>query len=153
MKKIIKYFLDIPIYRCPSEKHEEEMEKEKSGWEETNTLKQYFEREIWYPWLYNDIVGFIRLLVHGKSIKGELWFDRAKRVQKHPKRRIIKYKGKAFEFHPSNSMSSENIFQELKRKIENIKKGRKYLKNRYIKKDNGFEEIGKAINWKEFLNL
>lgn len=91
-----KYFFDIPIYRCTIDKHTDELDKEKQkhlqhlvdlhGPEVKDSrsyewAEHYFDRERWYPWRYNEIIGWIRLYILGPQIRGELWFLKAKKLE------------------------------------------------------------------------
>ena len=86
------FFFEIPIYRCTLDAHTEFIAREKDsylryvGADPINTPDSYasalasFERERWYPWRFNEVVGWIRLYRYGSQIRGELWFVRSKRL-------------------------------------------------------------------------
>ena len=95
------YFFDIPIYRCPIEKHTQELEKVKNdrlqrvidifGQEVKDTdsyeiIENHFHLYQWYPWRFNDIVGWLRLYRLGSQVRGELWFTNAKKIRRDLKR-------------------------------------------------------------------
>ena len=72
--------ITIPIYRCTIEKHSSEMESAKksivkSCRAEENTeakiiIENAFDRDTWYPWRYNEIVGWVSLEISGNKLTG-----------------------------------------------------------------------------------
>ncbi|MEO7215536.1 hypothetical protein [Mucilaginibacter sp.] len=66
-------FFEIPIYRVPQSKHTQEQEQEKIkvakpenkliAPESFRSAEAYFDREMWYPWRYNEIVGYLDLYI------------------------------------------------------------------------------------------
>ena len=55
-------------------------------------LRDFFDRAKWYPWRYNEIVGYIRLVTRRSQVVGELFLRDAKRLAGRPTARFL-YKG------------------------------------------------------------
>lgn len=134
------HFFELGIYRCPIEQHTADLARDKQQYlaplEKTKSVApesyanagHWFNREHWYPWRYNDVIGWLRLYQLGSQIRGELWFVNAKRIVRGAKKRFF-YLGKAFElsFYPSQSENEirTEVFEELKRvALERPIKGR-----------------------------
>jgi len=159
-----KYFFDIPIYRCPIEKHTGEMEKEKQrlldlGVQNGNEIpesyasdvKRYFHNWVWYPWRYNEIIGWIRLYVLKQQIRGEYWFIRAKLIRKNSRRKGIYHSGKAFEcdFHPDQPAAK--IYEEICCELERLSNEEPF-KGRYLDLE-AFHNIGPFVNWRQLMGF
>ena len=159
------YFFEIPIYRCHIKKRTDEFDKERKRF--TNfllmhggdqlpnctlqkSIQRHGERQ-WYPWLYNEIIGYIRLYALGTQIRGETWFIHAKRIRRDLKRKRLFHFGKAFEVNVNISNSSTEIFEMVIIEIKNLYKEKPY-KCRYIDIDT-FLNIEPIVNWKGLVNL
>lgn len=158
------YFLDIPIYRCTSERHAQEMEDEKQRLLNLGLLyddeipesyvagvQRLFESSVWYPWRYNEIIGWIRLFALGFQIRGEYWFIRAKRIRRDLRRKRVYYSGKTFEhsFHPDESAAK--IYEEICRELERLQDERPF-KGRHLDLDT-FRTIGSFIKWRQLIGF
>ncbi len=157
------YFYEIPIYRCNIKKHTDEFDKERKGFTDfflrhggdqlpDHSLQksiQRFEERQWYPWLYNEIIGYIRIFTCGTQIRGETWFIDAKRIRRDLKRKRLFYFGKAFEMDVNIGDSSAEIFKLIITEIKNLYKEKPY-KGRYID-ITLFLNIGPFVDWKGLL--
>jgi len=156
-----KFFFDIAIYRCTPELHQLEMEKEKNKLVESlcyskeeapvsykNAIRGWEDRN-WYPWRYNEVVGWIRLYIDGDSIKGEYYFIKMKRISKELRKKIYYWQGGAIEIHIELLDSSEDIFLKICNEIEELKKERPF-KGRFIDME-CFKSIGPYVNWKRLV--
>lgn len=130
MSPIEQYFFEVGIYRCPIEQHTEELARDREKYlepykatkslapESYESAGHHFDRAYWYPWRYNDAIGWLRLYRLGSQIRGELWFADAKRITRGMKKRFF-YRDKAFElwFYPSQSEEEirTEVLTELKR--------------------------------------
>ena len=161
-----KYIFDIPIYRCSINKHTAELENDKRKHlqslvdihgpevKKSQSYKwwgDYFDREKWYPWRYNEIVGWIRIYLLGRQIRGELWFISSKVIRKGLKNKAYYYRGKEFELTVFQTMSSADIYQMLLDQLEILKdcwsKKKRFLDTELL------EEIGPFLDWHNFLDF
>ena len=155
------FFLDVPVYRCTQEKHTKEMEMEKksliqfleqSGVPRENAptaykkMENHFDRDLWYSWKFNDIIGWIRLFVCSRQIRGEYWWVRSRRIIKRGKKEFH-YCGKAFESEEITTESSAQIFIILCRLVNQLSKERPF-KGRYIDTEL-LVTLGPYVNWRE----
>ena len=159
------YVFEIPVYRCSRDKHAMEMERNReriaerlrryggnglpSGFFE-ECVQRFHARE-WYPWKFNEIVGWIRLYVLGRQIRGETWFIRAKRIRRDLKRKRIFYVGKAFEVDISPSDTSQEIFEAILAELKKLS-AEKLFRGRFIDLET-FVNVGPYINWVELLGF
>ena len=148
----------IPIYRCTSDKHKIESEKELSkalsdtGYtnDEASELyeitKQRFWNEQWYPWEYNDIIGWIQLNTQKTNVHGELWLARKKQFRRKIKDKFF-YLTQASDFYVriADDDSPNDIYLKLRTEILAIMKTPK-LKNRYIDLSN-FDAVAPHTDW------
>lgn len=113
--------------------------------------KEYFLKK-YGGWRYTQAIGWIRLFVLGRQMRGEYWFVNAKRIDREMNKRKFEYCGKAFElsFFPGEDMSIE-IFQQTLNAINRLGT-EKPFKGRYIDLE-AFENIGKHVNWRTILGL
>lgn len=94
------------------------------------------------PWIFNQIIGWLRLYVIGTSIKAEYYIIKDKQFS---------CQGKAFELNPKNSDSSTNIYENIRNKIMKINSKRPF-KGHYIDLEK-FSYIGPYVNWRAILNF
>jgi len=161
-----KHFFDIPIYRCPVDKHTQELDEAKKkrlqslidlhGPEiiQSNSYEwasKDFDLRLWYPWRYNEVIGWIRLYALGNQARGELWFTNAKRIRRDLKSKKIFYVGKAFERTIFKSQSSNEIFKTICDELVAQKKETP-IKGRYLD-TKMFHRTGKFINWRQLFGI
>jgi hypothetical protein len=160
---IAKYVFDIPIYRCRIDKHTREFEDEKTKFfsplfkygpevihSQSYAFQQnYFDREKWYPWRFNEVIGWIRLFTLEDQIKGELWFVKAQRIRKGLKKKSIHYVGEAFRLWRFPKKSSTQIYEKLCSILDRIL-AEEPLKGRYVDTEL-FHNIGPYVDWKKLL--
>lgn len=159
-------FFEIPIYRCPQEVHAREMEAEKRGWipdaesyremapDSHRSMELYFEREVWYPWRYNEAVGWIALCGGEGEVQGDLFFVVAKRIVRPGTRRLrrrFRWVGNLFALRFSADCPSDEIFGEMVSQLEAIQKQKRYRK-RHIDSE-AFKQIGPFVDWRGLLGL
>ena len=113
--------------------------------------KEYFLKK-YGGWRYTQAIGWIRLFVLGRQMRGEYWFVNSKRINREINKRKFEYCGKAFElaFFPGEDTSTE-IFQQTLNAINRLK-AEKPFKGRYIDLE-AFENIGKYVNWRKILGF
>jgi hypothetical protein len=151
--------IDIPVYRCTEKMHSIEMANQRERWLkgfDQNTVPQTyalverrFEQEYWYPWKFNEIVGYIRLYHTGwLQVKGNLYYVRAKRIVKGVKSKIY-YHCKIFEHRASPKQTSRAIYEDLLFGLERLTK-RKPLQQRYLDLE-AFRKFGPLMDWRQLI--
>ena len=131
----------IPIYRCTIDQHSSEMENAKKrlvkfcraeeGSESIRIIGNSFDHDKWYPWKYNEIVGWVSLEISGNKLTGELWYVKQKVSQKLIKKRYH-YEGKVFEVFLNHVYSQPEIAGQIFETFTEWWKNRMYFKQRYI---------------------
>lgn len=157
-----RHFLEIPIYRCPVDRHTKEMERKKQDWlgplqetkdtapESFSRAEQYWECHEWYPWRYNEIVGWLRLFLLGSQIRGELWYTKAKRISPRPKKPIFRH-GEVFLKGFQPSQTDTEILSELAEELAEFKKSKR-LKGRFLDLE-CFLSIAPSVSWRKLLGF
>lgn len=169
MSGLGKCFLEIPIYRCDQNQHTKETEKERKNhiasrfrfapelpqkiYKELRThAENDFNVHLWYPWRYNEIVGWIRLCADGTRIVGELWYIKAKTIRRRLVKKEFFYTSMKFiELNVHSNDSSEEIFKKICTELEQLN-SKRLLKKRYMDIDI-FNTIGPFIDWRQLLAL
>lgn len=156
-----KEILSIPIYRCSPDQHYNDMEHEKEKYLKSffksadNDLieknSRMFSRECWYPWQYNEIVGFLQIVLNKAKLEGVLWFN-VKRISKNNKRKRILLKGKVFECLLNINNSENELIEIVSDKIFDWFNNSPTMKNRYIDvMDTNFKIF--SINWMQTISI
>jgi hypothetical protein len=157
-----RYFFEIPIYRCPIDRHTKEMEKDKLDWLEPSQevknshpeyfchAKRFWESHRWYPWRYNEVIGWLRLFVFGSQIRGELWYTKAKCILPKPKKLMFS-RGDVFlrGFHPRQT--DTEILTELTAELVKFQKSKR-LKGRFLDLE-CFFSIAPSVRWRKLLGF
>lgn len=112
--------------------------------------EQYFDRNYWAPWYYNQTIGWLQLYIIGTSIRCEYFFIDAKRITRRIKQKRFLWHGKAFELTPSPSDSSETIYKSICDAIKGLNS--RPFKGRYIDLEK-FNNIGPFVNWRVLLGF
>lgn len=157
-----RYFFDVPIYRCSPDQHEswiaEEKRKSLQPFEETRDTapeslaisKQWFDEWHWYPWRYNETVGWVRLYALGAQIRADLWYVKAKRVVRETRKRIF-FIGKQFEISFRLTDLEPEIGLAVLEELRGMKRQSRF-RNRFIDLES-FELIALHLNWNELLSF
>lgn len=157
-----KYFFDIPIYRYSLEEHNKQMKSmendflsgfkdcKKSAPETYNMAPIRFDDFLWYPWYYNEIIGWIRLYASESMIRGEKWYVRAKRHVRRA-RKQFRFVGKEFELHFNHIQQDEDIANDLLKKLKELQEGRSY-KGRVVFIE-CLSSVAPYIRWRELLGF
>jgi hypothetical protein len=136
------HFFEIGIYRCPIDQHTDELARDRQKCleplERTKSVApvsyakagDWFDREHWYPWRYNEVIGWLRLYRLGSQIRGELWFVNAKRITRGMKKRFFCF-DRAFELRFRPSQSEEDIRAEVLAELKRVA-GERPIKGRYL---------------------
>jgi hypothetical protein len=157
-----RYFLDIPIYRCPIDKHTKELEDKQnrfldkmlepkdSASESYKNAKLWWNESKWYPWKFNEIIGWLRLFVLTRQIRGQLWYSKTKRI--YPRSNDIIYlMGNVFEHTFSQEQSDSEISLEVTAELIEFQK-RKSMKGRFLDLE-CYSSIESSINWHKLLGF
>src|SRR4030042_6250190 len=165
---MLKYFCDVPVYRLPEERYYEEMNdyinrKMFPGPPEDDDMRKVFfsrehSQEIGFrdhlrdnfggAWIFNEIIGYIRLHFLGNQIRGEYWGVKNKRIVK-TRKKLFEYRTWKLvsEINVPGKADNEEIFKLI---IEYLSKCSKELKGRYID-IRILNTIGRYIDWKALL--
>ncbi len=106
-------------------------------------------------WLYNDIIGYIRLHVLGTQIRGEYYCHKKKISRKSKRifeRKTHKLADEIYLNFPEEN-TNEVIFTQIKSYIDSCRK--ELNKGRSKKKytdDFLFEQIGKYVDWRRLIH-
>ena len=147
------YFYDIPVYRLKEDEYNNDRDKfiDKSTkmYEHDHNyyvnLRDLYFKDYGGMWLYNEIIGYIRLHFLGTQVRGEYYSVNKKRIVKS-RRKQFEYK--TYKLVPEreirDSSSNEKIFSVI---LEYVDGCRKELKGRYID-SSGLETLGPYVDWK-----
>lgn len=151
-----KYFLDVPVYRLSEEKYDAGLKKHLD--EILEPRKEFLEGHPEFKalhievtvkgyggiWMFNEIVGYIRLYIYGTQVRGEYFTND---VKKHVKTRkkIFKHVTDKLVIEADLTMGKNNleIYHAIFLYIEECKK---VLKHRYVD-DSIFKNIGAYVDW------
>lgn len=147
---------EIPIYRCKLAAHTEEVsayeqkineEIPKDKFPDSNASMLYhFHSNIWYPWKYNEIVGYLNLYIMGTQFRADVWFVNKQRINKGIIKKRFVYRGKAFETMIPRQSTSADIFQLMLNRIVRLN-NIDFMKFHFDLKT--FKVIGQFVDWKE----
>ena len=159
------FFFDVPVYRLEEEEYYRNREKtiervlypndcplrdelrsiEDADPKSKLNLSGLLEYSYGGAWLYNEIIGYIRLHFLGTQIRGEYYaVDRQRIVRTRKKILVFRTWKLAPEREIPNSAPSDEIYSIVLQYIDDC---RKELKRRYID-SSGLERIGPYVNWK-----
>lgn len=158
--------INIPVYRCTQKKFEGEniVEKDRlrayfqgllpaqlksSGYDVSNLVAVSIGNK-WKCWLYNEIVGYIRVFVLGDQIRGELFYVSHKRVRRDMKHRKFVWDGDYVFVDTNFLQDNAAILKKLMAALENLPTTSKKLKNRYIDLS-CLKTLGPFIDWKALI--
>jgi hypothetical protein len=163
----MKIFFDVPVYRLTKEKYESEqrafIQREMSADGNRNVQEMYrrhpdvkrtTENHLWESyggsWLFNEIIGFIRLFLLSDQIRGEYFHVKAKKVVR-TSRKIFGPLGieiTAPRRIPQKS-SNQKIFSHIRNFLSRAQ-NESELKKYYID-TSVLEYIGPHMNWNALL--
>ena len=149
-------FFEIPIYRVPQSKHtaEQQLEKEKLAKPENKLIapesyksaEAFFERELWYPWRYNEIIGYLDLFIMGTQFRADYWKVKKQRYNRGITAKKFLYWGKAIEKQIPQIANSAEIYQLMK---DAISESNKRDFNNFYFDMSVFNVIGLFVDWKD----
>lgn len=163
-----KYLLDIPVYRCPLDKYIIETEDFRKKTKDylvgipayqglNKKLEESIDRTVLSimmaqerPWIFNEIVAYLRLFTSGNQIRVED-FTVKEKITKRLRKKTFLINGKVFGLHIKPTWNDERISIELLEELESIRTSEKF-KKRYI--DLGeIKNLAPFIRWGKLLNL
>jgi len=155
------YFFEIPIYRCDQSTHTNEMKNSEeklvdefhhfNSKSHEDRMRNYFHNSKWYPWRYNEVIGWLCLYIMGTQLRGEIWFESSKRINKGIRKKKFKWVGKAFEHNIRNRSESDEIFTEFVEVLEQLKSKDNFFRKRHLDLS-VFKVNGRFINWVELID-
>ena len=158
---------EIPIYRLTNEQFEKELEDyvtKSIPYTRKELINQQGEKgrhtydRVWnqikanseYNWKFNEIIGWITIHLNHKTIFGEIFLKKAKRIIKNSRAKISFY-DLGFKIPFNQDDKNQKIFKEILNSLRDIQMSKKF-KNRYIDKSK-FEVLGPYIDWKNLYNF
>lgn len=153
----ILYFFDIPVYRISPEAYQAILEAKHAGLE-TDVHHRFLKANLALPvhdralidslggsWMYNEIVGYIRLHLIGSQIRGEYFEKSNLRVS-----RKVQFKYKTHKLAPELELpltkKNADIYSVILQYLQSCK--HELPKKRYL--DTSIvETIGSLVNWKK----
>lgn len=150
---------DIGIYRTTLEKFNYEYEKSKESKDGIDqTLWNYIDRinyikDIdWYPWFYNDIIGYIRIMATPSEIEGTLFIGNYIKPRRSFKPKKIRYLKTLFHVSYSKYSNNEEFSNLMNNEIMNSIHKAPILKNRHIDIE-AFECFSQFYDWGKLISL
>ncbi len=155
-----RHLFDVPICRCNLDQHTEEMAQEKSKYiqslkehretppESSTNAEKWFDDNRWYPWRFNEIVGWIHLYLRGSQVRGELYFLRSESAGGDVNKRFY-WVGRIFELHCHADDSSATIYNAICAELIRFQ-NEPQCKERYLDLE-AFREMGPFINWRKLV--
>lgn len=154
-------FFDIPVYRLSKQKYEaQQSEYVRKGLLEggryaemmyqrnpdtEKDAKDHLRLVYGGPWLFNEIVGFIRLYFYFKQIRGEYWrVDKRKIVRTRKKVFLFREWKVTYEEEIPRASSSAEIYQLL---VKYLERAQAELKNLHVDVS-VFVHVGPYVDWK-----
>ena len=151
------YFFEIPVYRCTEDNYHDELEKEKLNlFEECgrslddppNSIKSllaYYDKNIWEPWYYNQVIGWLKLFVLDNQIRCDYYKLSNKRLLRKMKHKKFLYHGSYLLMEKHREHTSIGFFNELLNSLQDLAK-EKQFKKRFM--DLGaFARIAPHVDW------
>ena len=148
------YFFDIPVYRLTREKYDADqkayIEKNLAGSNFQGSTATTWETHFWQKyggaWVFNEIIGFIRLHFLGSQIRGEWWRVGGKRIMRSRTRRFEFRDVKVvYEEAIPTAGTSQQIYEAILAYLKRAQED-KYLKRFHVD-TSVFERIGPYVDW------
>lgn len=156
-----KHFFDIPVYRLSERKYHYECEINnqeiyQKHYLKKSTIKPLFSYEEFCnkfsfmaeAWRYNEIIGYIRLYILGREIRGEYYQHKSQRIRKTRRKHFRYLTHKLASEINIRGYDNTQIYTAVMKYLEECQKE---LRSRYIDIEN-FKMIGQYIDWNSLLN-
>ncbi len=153
-------FFEIPIYRISNKKYLEEMnsmrEKYYSNYPGVKegiyfeSFKNLIEQQHWYPWRYNEVIGYLNLYIFGSQFRIDYWLVSNQRINKGIRKKKFVYWGKTYEATIRKNKNSAEIFEWILEQLEKLQNERRFKKRYFDLRT--FKVVGKFIDWQTLCN-
>lgn len=155
------YFMDLPVYRLPPEKYQQQMEELLAAQiaemerfpgytvsRETRMAMSQHQYETFGPWRFNEVIGYIRLFVLGTQIRGE-YFSAEKKRNPLSRRKVFTFRtlklAPEINLFPPHPNSNAEIFAAVVQYVEDCRG--ELAKTRFID-DSVLMTVGPHIDWR-----
>lgn len=158
------YIFEIPIYRCPEDEFDKKFAqdlaehyeriwpggaKDRLPRETVLSAEQHYWETYGGPWNYNQTVGWLGVYIKRPLIRCDLWFTRAKRILRNPKRRKISLLGNAFQLQCMGKESSIGIYHAVLEELKLFQKD--FRGGRFVLDLQCFNNVGPYIEWRSLM--
>lgn len=153
-----KLCFEIPIYLCNEDKHNDDMTKYKTRLlgplsehpQSYATAETRFDETEWYPWPYNETIGWIQLSIHRTEIKADLYFVKAKAIRRRMTKRFY-WIDEEFAIDVFPEHSSVEIYNAICTKLDEFRTKKPYRK--WHLHTEAFRNIGSFVDWRGLVNF
>jgi len=94
-------------------------------------MSQCFDKEKWYPWKYNEIVGWLEIRFNRSKMIGEYWYVK-NRISRVLKKKMFDCHGKVFEAFFHGYKNNEQISEIITESVRTFYVENKELRNRHL---------------------
>lgn len=164
-----RYFFDIPVYRLSEDQYYRELsrhvenalfpasdptsaamrERDIAHPQENISMRAHLARKYGGCWLYNEIIGYIRLFFLGSQVRGEYFCISQKRLART---RHKVFEQKSLKLVPERDIpditSNSTIFNAV---LQYLADCRTELRRRHVD-SSLLEEVGPYIDWRSLLS-
>jgi hypothetical protein len=109
-----------------------------------------FDEKEWYPWPYNEVIGWIQISVCGSEIKGDLYFVDSKKIRRGIKK-CFRWTAELFQIEVFPNDSSTKIYNAICAELDEFRSEMPYRK-RYLHTE-AFGDIGPFVDWRGLVNF
>ncbi|MEK4006399.1 hypothetical protein [Paenibacillus sp. FSL H3-0333] len=144
---------EIPVYRISRSAFKKETDTiiDKVIWDKE--IGDGCKRELYkiykYPYLYNEVTGWIRVFIDSIQIRGEYYFIQSRNVRRGFKK-DYRYVGKAFEMGVFKDEDSPEIYSNVLKRLKSLASEPPFTR-RVIDLES-FENLGQYINWRKLID-
>lgn len=164
-----RYFYDVPVYRLEEERYVDDLnrhiestlfpdsdplsstlrERDRLNPSENSSFRDHIADKYGGCWLYNEIVGYIRLFFLGSQVRGEYFAISQRRAfRTRHKTFVLKSLKLAPERQIPNTTANLSIFEAV---LQYINDCRKELPRRHID-SRLLEAVGPHVDWQALLS-
>jgi hypothetical protein len=166
------HFFDVPVYRLPEGQYYVERNRYVERWlfgeteaehemktdfydrnpDQAIKFRDHLERSYGGAWIFNEIVGYIRLYFLQNQILGELWMVNAKRLVRTRKKTFVWKTWKVVaEIDIPCGSNSDHIYKLILGYLDDAQSElRRYYRRCYVDKTT-FVRIGPYVDWNRLL--
>lgn len=154
----VRSLFEIPIYRCSIGEHDQDVQKhvdsELAIYPKDRFPENYEKMRFWAlfradkGWLYNEIIGWLRLFTLGTDIRGEVFLVK-ERKRFGMVKKTFRYRGNELIVFPKSTTSSFEIYTLIRFEISRLSMRLPY-KNRFFELST-FDNVGPLLPWREMV--